>query len=108
MRNDKMMIELVEPVMTKGDLNQAVESTRVTSRVIAQVNSVTQTEFFQGGRLGLQPQLKAVVYDFEYKDEPIVKIGTKLYSVYRTFYINGTDMVELYLEERGGTKDEPS
>ena len=32
----------------------------------------------------------------------------KLYSVYRTFYINGSDKLELYLEERGGTKDEPS
>lgn len=108
MKNNKILIDLIEPIVIKGELNQAVESTRVTSSVIAQVNSVSQTEFFSGGRIGLQPQLKATIYDFEYNDEPIVGIRKKLYSVYRTFYINGTDMVELYLEERGGTKDEPS
>ena len=108
MKNNKLPIDLIEPVTTKGELNQAVETTRITAHVIAQVDSVTQTEFFNGGRLGLQPQLRATVYDFEYHDEPIVGIGNKLYSVYRTFYINGADFVELYLEERGGTKDEPS
>lgn len=108
MKNKKQVIDLVEIITTKGALNQETEETRVTASVIALVDSVTQTEFFNGGRLGLKPRLMATIYDFEYNDEPIVKVGSKLYSVYRTFYINGTDMVELYLEERGGTKDEPS
>ena len=107
MKNTKMSIDLIEPVITKGDLNQAVETTRITSTIIAQVDSVSQTEFFSGGKIGLKPQLRATVYDFEYNDEPIVRVNGKLYSVYRTFFINGADLVELYLEERGGTKDEP-
>lgn len=107
MKNNKQVIDLVEVITTQGSLNQTVEQTRTTATVIAQVDSVTQTEFFNGGRIGLKPSLKATIYDFEYSDEPIIKVGSKLYSVYRTFYINGTDMVELYLEEKGGTKDEP-
>lgn len=108
MKNDVFPIDLIAIVLEKDEINQPVEKQRVTSSVFAQISSVTQTEFFSGGRIGLQPSLKVVIYDFEYKDEPIVKWNGKLYSVYRTFYVNGADRVELYLEERGGTKDEPS
>ena len=107
MKNRREVIDLIEIITEKGTLNQSKEATRVTSTVIADIDSVTQTEFFNGGRIGLKPSLKATIYDFEYNNEPVVKVGEKLYSVYRTFYINGTDMVELYLEEKGGTKDEP-
>lgn len=108
MKNRKLQIDLVELVVEKGALNQSVESTRTTASVIAFVDSVSQTEFFSGGRMGLNPSMKATIYDFEYHDEPIVRVEDKLYSVYRTYYINGADLVELYLEEKGGTKDEPS
>lgn len=107
MRNNIYPVDLIAIVTEKDDLNQIVEKTRTTSTVFAEIGSVSQTEFFNGGRLGLQPSLRAVVYDFEYHDEPIVGWNGKLYSVYRTFYVNGADRVELYLEERGGTKDEP-
>ena len=80
---------------------------------LLKTSTVSQTEFFSGGRLGLQPSLKATIYDFEYNNEPIVKVHysdttSKLYSVYRTYSVGGSDKLELYLEERGGTKDEPS
>ena len=81
MKNSKMSIDLIEPVITKGDLNQAVETTRITSTIIAQVDSVSQTEFFSGGKIGLKPQLRATVYDFEYNDEPIVRVNGKLYKI---------------------------
>ena len=108
MKNSIYPIELIEVVTEKDELNQIVEKERVKNTTMALISSVSQTEFFSGGRLGLQPSIKAIVYDFEYSNEPIVKWNNKLYSVYRTFYINGSDKLELYLEERGGTKDEPS
>ena len=108
MKNSVYPIDLVVVTTGKDSLNQVVENQRTTNTVFADISSVSQTEFFSGGRLGLQPSLKAVVYDFEYNGEEIVKWNGKLYSVYRTFYVNGADRVELYLEERGGTKDEPS
>lgn len=108
MRNSVYPIDLVEVTTAKDEINQIVERLRTTNTVFADISSVTQAEFFSGGRLGLQPSLKAVIYDFEYNGEKIVKVNGKLYSVYRTYYVNGADRVELYLEERGGTKDEPS
>lgn len=113
MRNSVYPIDLITVTTGKDELNQVVENNRTTASVFAEISSVTQTEFFEGGRLGLQPSLKATIYDFEYNDEPIVKVHftdtkAKLYSVYRAYFVNGSDKVELYLEERGGTKDEPS
>lgn len=108
MKNSVYPVDLVMVTTEKDELNQVVEKTRTTSTVFAEISSVSQTEFFSGGRIGLTPSLKATIYDFEYNDEPIVRYGTKLYSVYRTYCVNGSDRIELYLEERGGTKDEPS
>ena len=108
MKNNVFPIDLVEIVTEKDSLNQVVEKTRTTKTVFAEIGSVSQTEFFSAGRLGFQPSLKATIYDFEYNQEPIVKFNGKLYSVYRMYYVNGTDKLELYLEERGGTRNEPS
>ena len=108
MKNNVYPIDLVEITTEKDSLNQVVEKTRTTKTIYAEISSVSQTEFFSAGRLGFQPSFKAVIYDFEYNGESIVKYNNKLYSIYRTYYVNGTDRLELYLEERGGTKDEPS
>lgn len=108
MKNNIYPVELITITTEKDELNQVVEKTRSSASIFAEVSSVSQSEFFSGGRLGLQPSLKAVIYDFEYNEEPILKFNNKLYSIYRTYYVNGTDRLELYLEERGGTKDEPN
>lgn len=108
MKNKTVMVDLIELVTTKGELNQSVVEERVRTTVFGDVDSVSQTEFFSAGRLGLQPQLKITIYDFEYHDEPILKIDQKCYSVYRTYSVPNSDRLELYVEEKGGTKDEPS
>lgn len=107
MKNRNEKITLVEIVTSYGSLNQAHEAERETADVFGTVDSVSQSEFFEGGRIGLQPDLKLVIYDFEYNGELIVKVAGKLYSVYRTYCVPGTDFIELYVTERGGTKDEP-
>lgn len=106
MKNNIFSIDLITIETEKDELNQVVEKLRTSKTVVAEIDSVTQTEFFSAGRLGFQPEFRATIYDFEYTDEPIIRWNGKLYSVYRTFYINGADRVELYCMERGGTKDE--
>lgn len=106
MNNNQTQIDLIEIVTEKDEINQPIEKQRTTASVYAEVRSVSASEFFEGGRLGFQPSLQLVMYDFEYNDEKIVRVNGKLYSVYRTYYLIGSDRVELYLEERGGTKDE--
>lgn len=106
MKNNTFPIDLITITTEKDYLNQVVEKLRTSATVMAEIDSVTKSEFYEAGRLGFQPDFRATIYDFEYTDEPIVKWNGKLYSVYRTYYINGADRVELYCTERGGTKDE--
>lgn len=73
--------------------------------VYCQVSSVTQSEFFEGGRNGLNPEFRFTVFFADYNDEPIVEYNGKRYSVYRT-YQGRTDTLELYVERKGGTNGE--
>ena len=76
--------------------------TRTSTQVYAQVDSVTQREFFEGGRNGLNPEFKFTMFYADYNDEPIVEYNGKDYAVYRT-YLTRNDMIELYVERKGGT-----
>lgn len=83
-------------------------SSKTSNQVYCQVDSVTQREYFEGGRNGLNPEFKFTMFFADYHDEPIVEYDGKQYSVYRT-YLTGTDKIELYVERRGGTNtSEPS
>lgn len=101
-------IELITPIETTGALNQKVQTGVTTTTVYAEISSITRQEFLAAGTLGLKPSFSATIYSFEYNGEPIVKVGSSYYSVYRTFNRIQDDKIELYLEQKEGTKYEPS
>lgn len=70
-------------------------------KVYAQVESVTRSEFFEGGRNGLNPELRFIVFFADYHGEEIVEFNGVKYGVYRTFLAK-TDALELYTERKGG------
>lgn len=65
-------------------------------------DSLTSTEIFEGGRNGLNPELRFTVKEIDYKDETVLIRGDKRYAVYRT-YRPGNGTIELYCERKGGT-----
>ena len=73
-----------------------------SKEVFAQVDSITQREFFEAGRNGLNPEFRFTIFFGDYHDEPIVEYDGKQYSVYRTYY-GRNDKLELYVERKGGT-----
>ena len=75
----------------------------VTGReVFCQVSSVTRSEFFEGGRVGLNPEFRMTMFIGDYDDEKTLIYKEKTYAVYRT-YIGRNDTIELYVERKGGT-----
>ena len=108
MMNTQTKIDLITIVTETDDLNQIIEEERTTASVFAEVRSVSQSEFFEGGRLGFQPELQISMYYFEYNNEKIVEVNGKRYSVYRTYNRAEDDRIELYLEEKEGTANGPS
>ena len=69
--------------------------------VFCNVSSVTQSEFFDGGRNGLNPELRFVMFFGDYQGERTIEFKGKRYAVYRTYHAR-TDELELYTERQGG------
>ena len=97
------VINLCAVTRTQDDFGQWIESV-FKKQVYCQVESITQSEFFEAGRNGLNPQFKFVMFFADYDNEPIVEYNGQTYSVYRT-YLTKTDKMELYVERKGGTNE---
>lgn len=74
----------------------------VAREVYAQVESVTRSEFFDGGRNGLKPEYRFTVFRAEWQGERECKYNDIAYSIYRTYHVPGTDYIELYAERKVG------
>lgn len=99
MRSD--VITLVAVTRTQNEYGQWVAS-ESTKDVYCEVESVSQSEFFEGGRNGLNPEYRFTMFFADYNNEPIVEYKSQRYAVYRT-YLNKNDKLELYVERKGGT-----
>lgn len=95
------VINLIEQTKYQ-DQNGVWRTTKTSKQVYCQVQSITQSEFFEGGRNGLNPTLRFDVFFGDYNDETIVEYHENTYSVYRT-YLRKDDRLELYCERKGGT-----
>lgn len=95
-------LTLITPVMAADAYGIPQESTPTKRTVMARVESVTRSEFFDAGRNGLNPEYKFTMFLYDYQGEKIVEYDGKQYAVYRT-YMGRSDTIELYVEQRGET-----
>lgn len=95
------VINLISESRTQDDYGRWI-ATKTSKQVMCQVDSITRAEFFEGGRNGLNPEFKFTMFNGDYSGESIVEYQGKTYAVYRT-YLRRTDIVELYVERKGGT-----
>lgn len=84
------------------DQNGVWRKTETARKIFVQVGSVTRTEFFEGGRNGLNPAYVFRCFFADYNGETICEYAGKRYAIYRT-YLGRNDVLELYAERKGGT-----
>lgn len=72
-------------------------------KIYARVTSVTSAEWFEGGRNGLNPEFRMLVFAPEYNGEEILKYNGVYYTIYRT-YQTANGIMELYVEKRKGNE----
>ena len=94
------VIFLVSVTKTQDEKDVWRETTE-TRRVFCRADSITQREFFEAGRNGLNPEMKFTVFAGDYNGERTVEFHGNGFGVYRTF--ESGDIVELYCERKGGT-----
>lgn len=102
------------------DAYKVWHKTETSRQVFAKVNSVTRSEFFSGGRNGLNPQLVFTMFAGDYEGETVVEYQGQRYAVYRTYKGNKNgyvgpntssrqellaDYIELYVERKAGAEN---
>jgi SPP1 family predicted phage head-tail adaptor len=80
-----------------------LEKTTTRKKVFVNVTSVTGTEWFEGGRNGLNPQFRFIMFSHDYNNEKVIEYNGTQYTIYRTF-LRSTDEIELYAELRKGNE----
>lgn len=98
-------IYLVDQTYSENDA--AIISEQPTERmVLADVTSVSLSEWSEGSRIGLNPEIRFTMFYPDYHGEEILKYNGNYYTIYRT-YIGRNATIDLYCERRHGT-DNPA
>lgn len=94
------IVNLIATTYTTDSLGQQI-ATETSRQVFCNVRSVSQAEFFEGGRNGLKPEYKLTMFFYDYNGEKIVEFEGSRYAVYRTYRAEN-DVLELYIESKAG------
>ena len=82
--------------------NGVWQQTEVKTEVYCEVRSITQAEWFNAGRNGIEhPSFVFVINRNEYSGQEAVEYNGQVYGVYRT-YMAKNENLELYCEAKGG------
>lgn len=73
----------------------------VKRELFCNIQSIGMSEFFEAGKIGLTPELKATILSFEYQGEEVAEYRGRKYTIYRT-YQGRNDAMELYLSRKEG------
>ena len=95
------VISLIREEKTKNELG-VYTTQRIRREVFCNVSSVNASEFFEGGRSGLNPQFRMTMFVGDYDGEELLEYNGETFSIYRT-YLKTTDTIELYVERKGGS-----
>lgn len=94
------VIELVTTTRQQDDYG-VWRATDIKRQVFCKVESVTRSEFFEGGRAGLNPEFRIIMFADDYNGEARVIYKGVTYAVYRTFK-GKNDNLEIYVERKNG------
>lgn len=93
-------IKLISVTQTQDSL-KVWHDTPTERQVYCEVSSISQSEWFEGGRVGLNPALRFRMFAPDYQGEKVLKYNGTEYSVYRT-YVDRNETIDLYTEQRRG------
>lgn len=98
---DKSRIAHLITEAHEEDAYGVLQTETARRKVFVSVQSVSQSEWFEGGRNGLNPELKFTMFSFDYKGESMIEYNGVVYTVYRT-YLTNRDEIELYVQRKQG------
>lgn len=91
---------LIKTAYALDEIGQQIP-VETSKTVFADVQSISQNEFFKAGQTGFKPQHKILIWCFEYDGENAVELNGERYTIYRTF-LRTDEKIELYLTQKVG------
>lgn len=74
------------------------------TKVLAEIESITQKEYSAAGEKGVKPAHKIVMWRYEYNNETELELDGQRLTIYRTYNKTTEDRIELYAEKRLGKR----
>lgn len=94
------VITLIDIKYTQDAIGQQIPQ-ETPRDVFCNIRSVSASEWFEGGRNGLNPEYKCTMFAPDYQGEKIAELNGTRYGIYRTYLSKG-EQIELYLESKAG------
>lgn len=94
------VLTLISVTYSTDSIGQRVPE-EVSRDVFCDISSVSASEWFEGGRSGMNPEYRATMFSPDYNGEQIAELDGVRYGIYRT-YLGRNETVELYLEKKAG------
>ena len=87
----------------RRDENGIMQPTEFETEVFCNVQSVSASEWFNGGRSGLNPEFRFTMFEGDYMGQDIIKYNGIRYAIYRTYHAKDNN-IELYVQKEGGVQ----
>ena len=97
------VVTLVMQKFKQDNIGQMI-ATETMHNVFCNVRSVSRSEFFAAGQIGLTPDYELTMFLYDYDGEKIAVFENNRYAVYRT-YRNDSDYITLYLQRETGVEN---
>ena len=94
------VIKLVKKDYVK-DENGVMQASETVRTVFCDIKSASASEWFEGGRNGLNPAYTMTMFEPDYNGEDVVIYNNVRYSVYRT-YRSRNELLELHVQKEVG------
>ena len=95
-------VNLIPVTITYGTMCEPIPKDGTPRAVFADLEPVTQTEYFRAQSVGMSAEGKAYVWAFEYHGEQVIEIDGQRFAIYRTYQAPGAKKIELYYQYEKG------
>lgn len=94
------IVTLIKTEHVKNNIG-VYEAFETKRDIFCNIGSVSGSEWMEAGRIGINPQYKITVFEYDYEGEVIAELNGVRYGIYRT-YLGKNENLELYLEKKAG------
>lgn len=95
---------LIAKRLKQNEIGDFVCEDEVRREIWGNIRSVSRAEWYDAGRKGMNPEIVFATPLVNYCYETEAELNGVRYGIYRTYFVQGSDEIELYLERKAGVQ----